>query len=374
MIHHKRKATCSAMGRSLKKMKILLEIVALLFALPAFGQKTNGAIYVEPFDYAGGGANLTRASQEGVLLANPALMPYGEKFHRYLGMQYSILTNKESIDLVKSGLKGASNTQSSGQFVDDVFSKPIHVGAMASLAWITNNFGIDVFARAEPDIAGKEFGSGGLPVIDFSAEAYGGVVAGFGTRITRWMSLGITAKSLYVSEPHYEIELTDQTAIDRLKTDSSKLLKYGKGVGGDVGMLMFSQGSVCDLRWALKVDDVGGTKFDNPDQKPFAQTLNTGLGITFHGATEALHLSVDYRDVLGAYDEQLFKRVYAGAKLLIRNHIGLAAGLYQGYPTAGARIDLWFMHFGFSRYTRELGHYIGEKPRNIYQMYMGFGF
>ena len=369
-----RKFTGEKMPTLANKPTMLFLAVFMLCPLPALAQKTNGEVYVEPFDYAAGGANLTRASQEGVLLANPALLPWGEKFHRYAGMQYSVLANKESVNLVKSAAKGSKSNQSTTTYVNDLFSDPIHVGFMDSIAWITNNFGFDLFARIEPDIAGKEFGTGGMPVVDYSAEAYAGAVVGFGTRITRWMSLGVTAKYLYVGEPHYEIELTDQTSLKNLQKNPTKLYTYGKGVGGDVGMLFFSQGDVCDLRWALKVDDVGNTHFDNPAQKPFLQTVSTGVGLTLHGSTEALHLSVDYRDIMNAYKEETFKKVYAGAKLLMRNHIGLAAGIYQGYPTAGVRLDLWFMHLGFSRYTRELGSYIGEKRRNIYQAYMGFGF
>ena len=366
-----------SVGRNMRCALVMA--VLLVYATPGAAQKKNGEIYVEPFDYAGGGANLTRASQEGVLFANPALMPWGEKFHRYAGMQTSVLADKNSIGMVKDAARskgkgsGAQASKSTDAFVDDLFSKPVHVGVMDSIAWITNNFGFDVFARIEPDIAGKQFGAGGLPVIDFSAEAYAGAVLGFGARVARFMSLGVTVKELYVSEPHKEIELTDQTEVKTLQKDPSKLLAYGKGTGVDLGMLMFQKNDMCDLRWALKVDDVGDTHFTN-GQKPFRQTMSSGVGMTFHGATEALHLALDYRDILGEYKEEMFKRVYAGAKLLMRNHLGFAAGYYQGYPTFGVRIDLWAMHLGFSHYSRELGDYMGEKRRNIYQLYMGIGF
>jgi hypothetical protein len=148
--------------------------------------------------------------------------------------------------------------------------------------------------------------------------------------------------------------------------------KYGKGMGQDLGLLFFAQGNAVDFRFALKVDDVGGTALSGIDD--YKQTYHAGLGLTFHGAMEALHLAVDYRDLTGVYDEALFKKVYAGARIMVRNHMAIAAGLYQGYPTYGVRLDLWLMQIGASVYSRELGDYPGEKQRNIYLGYFGFGF
>ena len=340
------------------------------FCPHAFARKTNQAVYEEPFDLGGGGAELTRASQEGVMFANPALMPWGQKFHRWFGMQTGFLVNREAVDLAKSGSAGGT------ELIDKALSAKVHFGLLHSTSWITNNFGLGVFARIEPDLEAKEFGSAGLPSINVSSETYAGGVMSFATRLTSWWSVGATGKYLKVAEPDIEVALTDETKIKQIQDDPAVLkneISLSTGTGVDVGTLLFLQGNNVDFRWAIKADDVGSTKFQG-GQTPFLQTVHTGVGLTFHGATEALHLSIDYRDVEGVYQEKTFKRVYAGAKLLLRNYVGLAAGLYQGIPSAGLRIDALIFKLGFTAYGREMGSYVGDKQRNLYLVYIGFGF
>lgn len=344
----------------------------ILFSEKLYARKTNQSVYEEPFDLAGGGASLTRASQEGVMFANPALMPYGGKFHRWFGSQFSVLTTRRSIDFARNLTKGGGDNNSSSDMVDTVFQYPIHFGALSSISWITNNFGLGVFARLEPDFEGREYKYSGVPSVNFSMEAYGGIVTSFATQTTDWFSIGITPKYLYVAEPDLEVQLTDSDRLSELSNNPEKAASYGKGVGADIGSLFFFQGDFFDYRIAIKVDDVGDTKFTGT-QSPFKQTIHTGMGITFHGNVEALHLSIDYRDVQGVYEEKLFKRLYLGAKFLVRNHFGVATGLYQGIPAIGIRLDLFVMTVGLTAYGREMGDYINDKQRNIYIAYLGFG-
>jgi hypothetical protein len=82
---------------------------------------------------------------------------------------------------------------------------------------------------------------------------------------------------------------------------------------------------------------------------------------------------LDYRDITGQLNTSLPMRLYAGAKLIIRNYVGLAAGLYQGYPTYGVRLDLIFVKIGLTFYGREMGRYAGDDQRDIYVMSIGLG-
>lgn len=351
-----------------------------------WARKTNQAVYEEPFDIAAGGAALTRASQEGVLFANPALMPYGGVFHRWLGIQSSVLASREWIDQARGQPQneacgtaedgGAGLPQDPGAILDKVQCQPVHFGVLQSLSYLTNNVGVAAFARMEADLTGEKFGPGGLPVLSLGVEGYGGAVASYGMPLARWFSLGVTVKKLYVAEPDISIDIADSSRIERLTNDPQALqneLSYGSGMGYDAGMLLFLQGSNMDFRWAIKADDVGDTQFTGT-QPAFKQTLHTGLGLTFHGTTEAIHLSADYRDILGVYEEQIFKRIYAGARLMMRNRFGFAVGYYQGIPTAGVRLDLFFFKIGATVYGREMGDYVGDSQRNLYVVYFGTGF
>ncbi|MGE0173074.1 MAG: hypothetical protein AB7T49_09825 [Oligoflexales bacterium] len=359
--------------------RIVIAILFIVFGQNAFARKTNQAVYEEPFDLASGGASLTRATQEGVMFANPALMTYGEKFHRWLGFQLGVLAGKDSIKFVQDTAKGDDKSDegedATGKFVDDLFEKPIHAGLTYGLSYITETAGVGVFSRAEPDFEGKQFGPAGTPTVNVSAEIYAGAVASYSFRVARWFSLGLTAKYLKVAEPDVEIDLGDRQRIAELADNPdtvSGLTDVGTGTGYDIGSLIFLQGSWFDYRLAVKVDDVGGTKLSGAGDD-FKQTIHVGTGITFHGSTEALHLSLDYRDVQGVYEELPFKRLYMGAKLLIRNMLGIGAGLYQGLPTYGVRLDLLLFKAGVTIYGREMGAVPGEKQRNIYVAYLGMG-
>jgi len=79
--------------------------------------------------------------------------------------------------------------------------------------------------------------------------------------------------------------------------------------------------------------------------------------------------------VLGAYaEEKTFKKVYVGARVMVRQMLGLAVGLYQGIPSFGVRMDLILFKLGVTAYGRELGDYPGEKQRNMVMIYTSLGF
>lgn len=152
----------------------------------------------------------------------------------------------------------------------------------------------------------------------------------------------------------------------------SSTLSYGYGLGMDAGMLLFSQGKTFDFSLAFKADDIGDTTLTGRD--PFKQTYHAGLGFAIHGSTEVLHLALDYRDVTNAYEEKMFKKVHLGARLMLRQMIGIAAGYYQGLPTYGLRLDLIFLKLGITSYGREFGAFPGDRPRQLFFTYLSFGF
>ncbi len=361
--------------------------VMISFSNDAYARKTNQTVVEDPFDKAAGGATLTRATRENVMIANPALMPYGGALHRWLGTQFTFLCNKESIDFLRSMVQSsqgegdaaaeeeASSSGDAAEMIERVFDTPIHVGMQNITGWTLNNFGVEIFARAELDIEANEFGQYGAPEVRFGADIYAGGAASAALRIISPFSVGVTAKYLAVAEPDIGVSLLDTAEIERLSTPEGiqEAASYGYGLGYDGGALLFLQGDYIDYRLAVKIEDFGNTTFTGT-QKPFLQQMHIGTGVTFHNSLDSLHLAVDYRDYEAAYQEPMFKRIYAGARLSLREYVGLATGLYQGYPTFGARIDLIFFKLGVTSYTKELGEYPGANPRSIYEAYFMTGF
>lgn len=373
---------------------MVLSLLTLLGAAPALARKANEPIYQDPFDIGAGGASLTRASKDGRLFANPALLPQGGKFHRWAGFTFSVLANKESVGTAREMISGASSSDSSAEegedgadggnaeneaFIDKVFDDPVRAGWGMSLSWITAYFGLSVFSRFEPDIRAREFGDSGFPELQFQAESYHGVALGAAMKTPfRWLTFGLTGKYLYAAEPNLSVELTDQEAIADMQDQNltQDLTTHNTGVGIDAGMLMFFQGPWLDFSLAGKVDDLGATKLTGPAESPteFKQVISAGTGVTLHTGADAIHMAIDYRDINNAYGEDMFKKVYVGTKVLLRTYVGLAAGYYHGSPSYGAEIDLILLRLAATYYTRELGDSPGVDPRRIYMFSLSTGF
>jgi hypothetical protein len=345
--------------------------------------KGSAPVYEDPFDVAAGGASLTRASQAGMIFSNPALIPYGPGFHRWWGNEATLLVGKDSVEFAKSIQKGSNSSDQTAAekqvaFIEQVMKSPLHAGVLNNFAYINKYFGLSTFNRGEVDIQAKKFGDTGLPGIRFRAESYQGVgVSAASMALTQVVSVGATAKYLYAGEPDISIDLTDQEGIKKLQSQSGlkSLIGMNTGFGYDAGMLIFLQGYNSDYRMALKADDVGGTKLKgDADLKELKQTYSVGLGYTLHNAVDAIHMSLDYRDVQKAYDEELFRRVRMGTKVVIRKHLGLAVGYYDGWPSYGVELDAWIIRLTASYYTRELGAKPGIDPRPVYALGVTMGF
>ncbi len=353
------------------------------FALSVCFARGSAPVYEDPFDMASGGASLTRASQAGMMFSNPALIPYGPGFHRWVGNETTLLVGKDSVDFARALQKGTSSSSDSGQsstakFIDQVMKTPLHAGVLNNFSYINRLFGFSTFNRGEFDIAAKKFGDTGLPAIRFRAESYQGVGVSAATFLpTQTISFGVTGKYLYAGEPDLTIELTDQEKIKSLQSSSGlkSLIGMNRGLGYDAGLLFFSQGMNADYRLALKIDDIGGTKLTgDANLKEFKQSYSVGLGYTLHNAVDAIHFSVDYRDIQKVYQEELFKRVRVGTKILIRRHIGFGLGYYDGWPSYGLELDAWIIRLTAAYYTRELGAKPGIDPRPVYALGFTMGF
>lgn len=379
-----------------------------------FAKKSNEPIYQDPFDLAAGGASLTRASRDGRMYSNPALMPYGGVFNHWLGSNTSLMLNEGLCELaanpcpLNSSTDTTQNSKEGGKTLELLFKKPMRIGFAQSLSWVTSFAGISYFARTEAELSAKKIGELGTPEIKFESEVYTGLYFATALRSpVRWFSLGVTGKAVVASEPSVKLGLE---TIDELnggnpqayfqdKIMSTLEPKYGLGL--DVGSLFFFQGKNIDYLFALKIDDLGqtelkslpGVSFGGGEKTTakegsvgattveevsdtltsFKQVISAGVGMTVHNGVDQFHFSLDYRDVENKYEEPLFKRVYAGAKFTLRNYIGLAAGVYHGSVSYGAEVDFIFLRLTALTYTREMSKKPGLDPRKVYLISLSSG-
>ena len=355
-------------------------VIASLWAPFCYGKKGSEPIYQDPFDIAGGGASLTRASQDAIIYSNPALMPLGSKFYRYSGFMpivFGTPSVQESVETLQAAEEDA--------LISTLFeTEPLQLGTQGVFSTIFKNFAFGTLQSSYFDLEAKKHGSAaGGPSIDFEASGVFAAALSGAVAPTKWFSLGVTTKYVYKTEPVISIPITDQEAITALVSDPESLQEAyapAAGFGADIGMLFFLQGRHLDYNLALKVDDIGGSTFscavDSPceqAQDPFLQVVSVGQSIVIHGSTHAIILALDYRDVLDSYKEKMFKKVHVGMKVLLQQHLGLALGVYHGVPTYGFRVDLFVLKFGLTRYAAELTNSIGEKRRDFYMGYLSVG-
>lgn len=335
--------------------------------------KTNEQIYQNPFDLSGGGASLTRATQEGVLFSNPSLSAFGAGFFRWIYMRTSFHAGADAADFI---LKTAKQTRSGGIKVDAaLFDKalktPIHAGNDIVAGFITANGGFSVIETARIDLEGRQFGSQGLPEFRLKTQVVTGGMASLAKSLTDFFSFGIAAKYLYVGEINEVIGLQEVAGGQGQSIDISSKLKIGQGIGIDAGSTFQVRARNFDLRLAGVVQDVLGTRFKGKIAT-WKQTINAGIGITTHTRSDAIHCAADLRDITAAYGEHWTRRSYAGCKILFTNWIGLGAGLYQGWPTYGIVLNLILMRLEAGSYTREFGSQVGTRGRRVYFVSMGF--
>lgn len=349
---------------------------------------SNQSVYEEPFDLAAGGAALTWPSQEALLYINPAAMPIGDGYLRWFGSQFSLYSAKESVQLAQDiyaaaqgdgasgggASGGGASGSSASSLASRVLTSPLYAGLASTVSYIYKNMAFSKLYRGEVDLEGKVIGATGLPEFTLKAKFIDGYFVGLALRPLDWLSLGVSAK--YFSS-YLEVEKTYAiTDIENMITDFADpaSLEPGTGYGVDAGALLFFQGHSIDARIALKANDIGTTRISGASNADLIGQYHVGIGFTLHGDVEAWHFALDYRDITNVVNEPLFKRVYAGTKLMIRRHFGLAAGLYQGRPSYGLRFDAYLLQIGATAYTREQGDYPGEKVRNTYLVNIAFGF
>jgi hypothetical protein len=372
----KRKETLKNVGKSRRRTGYSIPVRSLLFILAILAAdcglaRGSAPLYEDPFDVAAGGSSLTRASQAGMIFSNPALIPYGTGFHRWFGNETSLIIGKDSVEFAKSLSSGSGSGEAgNSEFINTVLTTPIHAGVLNNFSYINRFFGFSVFNRGEFDVSAKRYGDTGLPVLRFRSESYQGLgISSASLLLGQMVSVGATAKFIYAGEPDIEIELTDQQAISDLQSASGlkSLVAMNTGYGYDAGLVFFKQGRRSDYRLALKIDDVGGSKMSgDASLKELKQMYHVGLSYTWHNSVDSLHLSADYRDVKAVSGDGLFKRVRFGAKLLLRHHIGISAGYYDGWPSYGLEVDAWLVRLTAAYYKRELGAKPGLDSRAVY--------
>ncbi|MFK7873556.1 MAG: hypothetical protein AB8C84_10420 [Oligoflexales bacterium] len=337
----------------------------------------------DPFDIGGGGSSLTRGTQEGMLISNPATLPYGGVFYRWTGVKTSVFAGADSVETARSQLQGDNAEEEVSQ--EDILKlvdQPLHIGVSQTVSFILNNGGFTVFLNTHPDLRawpkGDPYLGIGGPTVVARNEIYAGGVASIASQsYWRWLSFGVNFKYLLINDSLTVVDMTDREAVANLQEQSGAVDQsiLNTGTGMDFASLIFKQGQNIDFRLAAVMENLGGLALIGtgaPLEKK--QMLHTGASVTLHNEADAIHLSVDYRDVLNAYGEPVFKRIYAGTKILLRQYVGISSGVYHGSPSYGAEIDFILFRLSAATYRREYGATPGVDQRRVYVISLTTGY
>jgi hypothetical protein len=372
--------TLALLGMRGKERRFWLALVFACWTSVAFAvtdepvpMRTNEPIYQNPFDIASGGANLTRATQDGVMFANPSLTAFGPGVFRWFFLRTGLHLGADSVELAYGIAKSKGQVADPAALIQKVIKTPIYAGFDFSLGALTRYGGIGAFISTRVDLAGRQYGSMGFPEIRARGYGYGGAVLTNSGFVGDWLALGYGLRYQGNAELYKTIGLVDMmsgSGASALGGELRNAVKYGYGAGLDLGATTQYRTKNFDFRWATTVNDVGQTKFTG-NLAPWKQTVSTGVGVIYHTRSSALHCAVDVRDLEAAYGEHWTRRSYAGCKALLSKRVGVGAGLYQGWMSYGVVLSALFIRLEAGTYTKEMGSQVGTDPRRVYFVALG---
>lgn len=145
--------------------------------------------------------------------------------------------------------------------------------------------------------------------------------------------------------------------------------RTGTGFGGDLGAIVN-----LPYRFApsigLVVKDVGSPKIG--DALKNRQDVRFGVACRQPFAAGTLRLAADVRRI--GHNEDFGKKIHLGAEFAFPKYVSLRTGLYQGYWSAGATLDLWIARIAYATYAAEVGAFPGQVAdrRHAARLELGF--
>jgi hypothetical protein len=347
-----------------------IELQAYVANAEVLPLRTNEPLYQNPFDLAGGGASLTRATQDAVIFSNPSLSAFGAGFLRSIYFRNALHSNQETISIARKIQSGKIELNAS--FLESALRSPYHLGIDISAGFISSKLNIGFLSSSRVDIQGRKFGTTGSPELRSRSYSLAALAVGGSLQWNDVLAIGYALKPVYLGEASENIGLDTLlsseggTLQDRLKST----LKRGYGLSTALAATLQKRTQWLDVRLALVGNDLGNTRFTG-GPTPWKQTYNGGVGIALHTRDSVLHCAADYRDFLGSYKEPWPKKVYAGCKAVSARYVGVAAGIYQGNPTFGGLLNLYFFRLEAGTYTREMGKTVGVNTRRLFFVAIG---
>ncbi len=337
----------------------LVILMAILFLSP-LGQSAELVTFGQNMRNLGmGGVRSFNGDQGGVQLWNPAGMAFSN------GVRWDVLNvgaginGKEAYELSKT-ISTVNGLGSLGAF----YGKPIWVGSTASSSLILPYFGVSFYNDFSSDFF---LNNPTLPELKVKYFNDVGIMLGGSGRIGD-LGFGVNVKQINRTGGNKVIG-SDLLASINQTALAAQFQDGGIGYGLDLGV-MYKPQVLLNPTVSVGYQDVGNTTFQKTkgSQAPPAIEDNLTLGATLGADTllAGFTAGFEYRHI-NTTGEPLGKKVHVGTEINLLN-FDLRAGLYQGYPTYGLGVDLFFLQLEGAVYTVERGAYPGQTPDQRFQV------
>ena len=351
-------------------IKYLLPV--LLFTLlsgPSFAKELP-AFYEGIRPLGMGGAFTAIADDSNAIFYNPAGLNRLDTWSFELPL--IVETSNSNIDIFdESQDVDFDSTHETVEFIRKHLGETGNIRVAHVPNFVKKNFGIALLAQSQ---ALYRFDNPAFPESSINAQATGSAHVGMGhSFLADKLSVGGTLKYVVKSSLD-ETYTAQQIAGSNFDTTIEDDMLDGSGFGIDLGAI-YTLPFKIDSTLGLSIINLGGV--DLGDAGEIDQQVNIGA------AARHSFEKISWLNLVGAFDiVDLFREAGSDDDLYKRLRFGIEAqmpiltlrtGVYQGYGTFGASLDLKYAKLEYANYAEEVGAFAGDSADRRHVIQLAFG-
>lgn len=381
-------------------------IVATALITTAAQASEHAYLYKDARIMAMGGANVASGGYSASMFSNPAGIAHLPSDHGMIVELFGLnLSASKDAKNIAEDLGDAIDNDSSDEILD-VFTKysgtRVHMDVTnySSISMNHGDFAWSVGLLSAADINATPHASS-YDLLEVQARAYGGITTAYSQTLRNLgngdLTLGVGAK--FIRQKSFEGALTPDDLLDFDNIEDElrdKFEKDGSSFALDLGAIYeFYSDTPLKPSIGLSIMNIGKLDFDDSyGSQP--TTVNIGAAIQPElPYVVRTRVAVDYVDLFNAnktriynmdtpegdisysdYDDSdIMKRFRLGISSMLYENtwssLEVAAGLYQGQPTAGIDFVAAAMRLGFSTYAEQLGPAYNDDTDRRYSLTLG---
>ncbi len=366
--------------------KIFFLLIFVVFSSWALvGTRDDGPMYYGIRHNGMGNTSIAIVDDRYSLFNNPAgLDLFGEHVELSIA-PISLHINQTFYEIASFLLKHQAQLKDPGLYDKPFFdnfsaidAQWAKIGYLPEATLVFQHFGVGAYNVLSTKISAET--GHFIPKIQLAGNQDFVLTAGYGGRLLKTLSVGVTVKYIYrVVLPDTCFGFTDTYAASKELTDGiaggnltafSKWAHLERGVGFDVGSMLHMGAT----KFGLTIQDLA----EYLDGKRKHTRISLGVSHRFLSLLELpfvkdIVVGMDIKDITGK--DNFFNKLHLGSELDL-HAIALRCGINQGYPTFGVSLSLAILHFEYAYTTEEWGYYPGQAPNpaHIFSSRLGFKF